>query len=397
MKCNDVTSFDTAADEVELDSDLDHSDVTSSTGEPSVGHNRGPKSTVKWTDQERQRAKAERILGEPLTSVGAREVHPGLIGIPDQPGLGIPPMPDSLGSEKSGAPSPRSQRLPLTSNPPSDGEKFSFSKIGLQGIAAKRAGRLLTPVVARAANEHEASMAASGETQTRSVQRSATVVRDSIVILRVYGMNKRAPRSALVHVPARRDCETSSQGPDYDDEAFLNSLRATYRNLRGPIERIFCFRALRAISLPEAVPDTATGRVMENGITRPRSTVLDEFAQSRLFEQYQGPGSGRGKYEWVNWVRGLPASEKQTSSLGEEKIVWEFVEGWAMAKIAILYSIVLGVSILTAVLWIVFGVDQHPGEGWRGAGGRVQTGAVLAGLVLCMGWGWLALLWVLGG
>ncbi|KAI9661270.1 MAG: hypothetical protein M1821_009597 [Bathelium mastoideum] len=85
----------------------------------------------------------------------------------------------------------------------------------------------------------------------------------------------------------------------------------------------------------------------------------------------------------------------------------EFVLGWGVERIVAAILMVLILAVAAAVLWILLGLPRKdlgtlPGygdEGFRGAGGRVQTGCVFGILVLVVGWtgvgGWVWLSWAI--
>ena len=85
----------------------------------------------------------------------------------------------------------------------------------------------------------------------------------------------------------------------------------------------------------------------------------------------------------------------------------EFVPGWAVGRIVAAVVVVIFLAVVAAMLWTLLGLPRKdletlPGygdTGFRGAGGRVETGCVLGVLVLIVGWtgiaGWVWLSWAI--
>ena len=135
-----------------------------------------------------------------------------------------------------------------------------------------------------------------------------------------------------------------------------------------------------------------------------------EFAESRMLRLWRCPRRGRGKQEWVAWVRSLPGNPAGGGvEEGRERIAVELVEGWAAARIGVAVGGLVGVSVLVCLLWVYLGAggvgvrDNGDGVlrfGLRGPGGRVETGGVLGVLVLLLGsvvvGGWVGVSWLAG-
>lgn len=92
--------------------------------------------------------------------------------------------------------------------------------------------------------------------------------------------------------------------------------------------------------------------------------------------------------------------------VGSENIALELVEGWCVLKIGMALVAVLLVSAFSASLRTFLGargcalcfLRNETQTGFRNAGGRLETNAMLGLLVLLLGWtavgGWVFLSWL---
>jgi len=238
---------------------------------------------------------------------------------------------------------------------------------------------------------------------------------------------------------------------DFDDCCFFKQLRAEYANLCGRF-RFFSARKLQKIVLKHRAlldcdlncTNTQLQAKSISNLTcawhssRPTNLAAmrglsDTFSEEKMMEQYRNPDIGRARYAWVHWVHRFAASctDKQIStpsvpqSYGSYPISenaqdsnsngrrdhpevmetgvpciagFEFVEGWALGRIILAFSIVIFAAISAVLLWIFLGVAVTE-IGFRGAGARVGTGLLMGGLVLLFGFagllGWIWLSWLI--
>ncbi|MCJ1310622.1 hypothetical protein MMC25_004287 [Agyrium rufum] len=191
----------------------------------------------------------------------------------------------------------------------------------------------------------------------------------------------------------------------FDDQELWLSVRQKYRVMRGFPRRLLCARTLQGVRL---LGYSSLAELME-GHQRLMHTNArgreDTFAEERIMEFIKRPQSGKGKSEWVEWIGALP--ENQLDLVGgnaREMVALEFVEGWAVDRIAMAGLVVMLMSAAATVLWIMLGVPsgiaadmggKFVGVGFQGAGARFEGGIVFGVLVLVMGWsgliGWLGL------
>ena len=135
----------------------------------------------------------------------------------------------------------------------------------------------------------------------------------------------------------------------------------------------------------------------------------DGFLETKLLSLYRKPSLGRDKHELVEWIARLPENSGRRNST-QGKFALELEDGWWVEKIGLAALAVLVLTLLATLLWNFLGVGSHYGDlkflcrsrgchdGFRGAGGRVETGAVLGALVLMLGWTgvgvWVFLSWL---
>ncbi|MCJ1238054.1 hypothetical protein MMC14_006042 [Varicellaria rhodocarpa] len=258
---------------------------------------------------------------------------------------------------------------------------------------------------------------------------------DVILTVVLYRPSNTVPRVGMVAIPrGQYGVETShskesgcnswlggKRRVNFDDEGLFKLMRSQYRRLRGGwISRFLDARGLKNISLLSYTHLSQLAARDENPVKRKTFHAMDKvFAEERMLELFISPRKGRGGLEWVEWVGGLDenhngdvdGSDDTGKAIKEkEKIAVELVEGWNGGKIALAVGFVVFLSVAVVVLWIFLGVGGEQagflgfrgigkeGEaGFRGAGGRVETGVLLGVLVLLMGWtgvaAWTGLSW----
>lgn len=208
---------------------------------------------------------------------------------------------------------------------------------------------------------------------------------------------------------------------DFDDEKLFKLIRSEYNSLRGSLRQLASARTVRSMNLlayhstSELVAKNAKPmhfRHQDND---------DHLAEARMLILFQRPKLGKHHHEWVEWVTTLPENSN-TETVDNERIALELVEGWSTRKFLAAVVAVLLCSLTITVLWIFLGVGGNtlgfedsnvsiPGGltgnnaatvekpiGYKGAGGRVETGVALGILVLMFGWtsigAWILLNWL---
>lgn len=239
-----------------------------------------------------------------------------------------------------------------------------------------------------------------------------------MLTLVLYTRHGRAPRvrrvifvSAATRGAAPRVGGSGANGPassvsalsrDFDDEKLFDSIRAEYGRMRGAFGGLLSARKVRDLGFLSYSRASQLAK-QHKGARRKifPVNVEDGFVETKLLGLYRKPRIGRGKYEWVEWISRLPENSGGQGS-NEGKFALELVEGWWVAKIGLAVLAVVTLSLLATLLWIFLGVGGNHGDlqflchprrcqdgfkdGFRGAGGRVETGAVLGVLVMMIGW-----------
>lgn len=190
--------------------------------------------------------------------------------------------------------------------------------------------------------------------------------------------------------------------------------------MRGPLRRLASARTMRSMNL---LAYTSTSELVSKRAKpmhfRPQPDD-DHLAEPRLLALFRDPRLGKRRHDWVEWVTTLP--ENSNVADNNERIALELVEGWSTSKFLAAVITVLISSITVTLLWIFVGAGgttlgfessdvSLPGGvmgsnaatvqspvGYRGAGGRVETGVALGILVLMFGWtgigAWILLNWL---
>ena len=212
---------------------------------------------------------------------------------------------------------------------------------------------------------------------------------------------------------------TMRQG--FDDEKLFKLIRSEYNSMRGSLRRLASARTMRSMNL--LAYHSTSELVFKNA--KPmhfRHQDNDEYlAEARMLALFQKPRLGKRHHEWVEWVTTLPENSN-VQSLDNERIALELVEGWSTRKFLAAVVAVLVCSLTVTLLWIFLGAGGDtigfessnislPGGlmgsnaatvespiGYRGAGGRVETGVAFGILVLMFGWtsigAWILLNWL---
>ena len=214
-----------------------------------------------------------------------------------------------------------------------------------------------------------------------------------------------SPLTAVNNVSSEK--RASSTRRSFDDEALFLLLRASYRRLRGTFlakcsaRRVCSVRLLGFENQCQLVTDRATHQCFspsnndnsdKNKHTGSNSSKSDEevgFAEARLLELYRCPRMGRSRWEWWDWVRGLPeniaaenggggeAALLAAAGRSNERFALELVEGWSVGRIVVALGLVGVCSIAACLLWIFLGVN-HVDAGAVGAGSPSSLAATAA-------------------
>lgn len=239
------------------------------------------------------------------------------------------------------------------------------------------------------------------------------------LMLVLYDHRSRVPRVGKVAVPVTGATGAENQNSDerpkstpttqFDDEMLLKSIRAEYNRMRGLFGIFISSRNVRDLGFISYAKGSQLVK-QDRGACRKTFPVNggQGFAETELLAFYRRPKLGRGKRGWVEWIERLP--ENSGGENLREKVALELVEGWCIRKIALALLLVMVVSLAATLLWTFLGAGgnfryfkchcrlRKIEEGFRGAGGRVETGAVLGALVLFLGWtgvgAWALLSWL---
>ena len=208
---------------------------------------------------------------------------------------------------------------------------------------------------------------------------------------------------------------------DFDDDKLFKLIRSEYHSMRGSLRRLASARTVRSMNL---LAYHSTSELVSKH-AKPmhfRDQDNDKYlAEARMLDLFKKPKLGKRHHEWVEWVTTLPENSN-IESMDNERIALELVEGWSTSKFLAAIIAVLVCSLTVTLLWIFLGAGGDtlgfessnislPGGltgsnaatvdnpiGYKGAGGRVETGVALGILVLMFGWtsigAWILLNWL---
>ncbi|KAL9132737.1 MAG: hypothetical protein Q9175_006087 [Cornicularia normoerica] len=209
--------------------------------------------------------------------------------------------------------------------------------------------------------------------------------------------------------------------PEFDDEKLFKLIHSEYNSMRGSLRRLASARTVRSMNL---LAYCSTSELVSKQ-AKPMHFRLqdnDEYlAEARMLDLFKKPKLGKRHNEWVEWVTKLPENST-IEPIDNERIALELVEGWSTRKFLAAVVAVLVCSLTITLLWIFLGAGGNtlgfessnvslPGGlmgsnaatvespvGFKGAGGRVETGVALGILVLMFGWtsigAWILLNWL---
>lgn len=249
---------------------------------------------------------------------------------------------------------------------------------------------------------------------------------DSILTLVVYGNSGSPPKMKRIVIPkpqatslvdestGRRPNIRATLTRDFDDEKLCKLIRTEYNGMRGVLRQMASARAVRNISL---LSYRSTSQLVSRHAKPMHLDIRQddgEFAEARIFKLFQSPKKGRKRHEWTQWIRSQPENIVETPSESDH-VALELVEGWSAGKINVAAACVLVCSFGATILWIFIGARRgnlalhnafragaqlgREHVGYRDAGDRVGSGAVLGLLVLFFGWtavgAWALLSWLI--
>ena len=210
---------------------------------------------------------------------------------------------------------------------------------------------------------------------------------------------------------------------NFDDEKLAKLIKKEYLCMRGAFRSILSARNVQDVKIFSYSTTSDLIDKMDsaysNPFVKPENRDLGEAQMLALFRK---PCFGRRKHAWLEWIAKRPENSLSYAS-GKHNLALQLVEGWCIWKIASTLLTLLALSAVATLLWIFLGiggdslnlpniyitsdpemsteVQKIQGSshvGFRGAGGRVQTGVLLGTLVLMLGWtgtgAWILLSWL---
>ena len=249
---------------------------------------------------------------------------------------------------------------------------------------------------------------------------------ETIFTMVIYSHNGSTPLVNRVAIPETKEKpifdEDGKKPPfratiktDFDDEKLFKLMKKEYLRMRGVLKYFASARTVHGISLLGFHRLSQLASKEHRGVRRKTFRVYeDAFTEARMLALWQDPTIGRGKHEWIAWVKRLPRYSEGLHT-NEDHIALEIVEGWSFYRILGAISLSIILSLLATLLWTFLGVSggvllQNDGmvgspvdlklmdAGFRGAGARLEGGVLLGLLVLFLGWtcvgAWILLSWL---
>lgn len=258
--------------------------------------------------------------------------------------------------------------------------------------------------------------------------------REAILTLVIHNFQTRVPLTKKLAIPGGRAItpEDSSHekkpklmvtmSDHFDDEKLAKLIQKEYVGMRGIFRSFISARNVQDIKIFSY--STTSDLVDKIDPTHGNPFVSPEnrdLGEAQMLGLYRKPSCGRRKHAWLDWIARRPENSPRRAS-GKQNLAVQLVEGWCMWKIANTLLTLLALSAAATLLWIFLGIggdsftlsrtstisgSELPTEvqniqgsrvGFRGAGGRVQTGVLLGTLVLLLGWtgtgAWILLSWL---
>lgn len=258
--------------------------------------------------------------------------------------------------------------------------------------------------------------------------------REAMVTLVIHNFQTRVPLTKKLVIPSGRavTLEDSSHekqpkivatlNNSFDDEKLVKLIKKEYVGLRGVFRSFLSARNVQDVKIFSY--STTSDLVDKIDATHGNPFISPEnrdLGEAQMLGLYRNPSCGRRKHAWLGWIARRPENSPRRAS-GKQNLALQLVEGWCMWKIASTILALLALSAVATLLWIFLGIGgdsltwSHTNDtsnsglptemqniqgshlGFRGAGGRVQTGVLLGTLVLLLGWtgtgGWILLSWL---
>ena len=208
---------------------------------------------------------------------------------------------------------------------------------------------------------------------------------------------------------------------DFDDERLFKLIRSEYNSMRGSLRQLASARTVRSMNLLAYHSTSELVSKLAKPMHFRHQDDNEHLAEARMLDLFKKPKRGNRHHEWVEWVTTLPENSNM-DTVDNERIALELVEGWSTRKFLAAVIAVLVCSLTITLLWIFLGAGgatlgfessdvslggglmgnnaatvENP-IGYKGAGGRVETGVALGILVLMFGWtsigAWILLNWL---
>lgn len=374
-------------------------------------HYSGPRATES-RDNYRPYRKAEQVLGAQID-------HPALSEADDSPTLGNQGRQENFGqAQKPQAPvnniqspnvrqlSPRSKRLPLSSHPVEPRPDKS-RKASNPASPSKRISYELPPININGRNNFSRQMLARSPyppiNQVMAQKpRSADLLWDSTITLVLYGHNKGLPRHTRVVIPGSQIFSEKVDRPEnaqelssapFDDEQLFIRMRQEYQKLRSPMRRLLSLQKLKSLNLISWTPASAAGSG-EHNLTILNPSAASSLPETDPWKLFQNPKLGRGQSHFIRWITNSSPHHPDNDMPSSAEIAVEFLEGWHVWRTLLISVAVWLFSAAAGASWILFGVNPDGRQGLESAATRVNTGVLLSGVVLLMGWSFIAV-WTL--
>lgn len=231
------------------------------------------------------------------------------------------------------------------------------------------------------------------------------------------------PETALVdNSDEKKPPIKATMRQDFDDEKLFKLIRSEYNSMRGSLRRLASARTVRSMNLLAYCSTSELVSKQAKPVHFRHQDNDEHLAEARMLDLFKKPKLGKRRHEWVEWVTTLPENSNLEPADSNERIALELVEGWSTRKFLAAVVAVLACSLTITLLWIFLGAGGDslgfessnvslPGGlmgsneesfespvGFKGAGGRVETGVALGILVLMFGWtsigAWVLLNWL---
>ena len=249
---------------------------------------------------------------------------------------------------------------------------------------------------------------------------------ESVLTLLISGHNTSAPKFKRVVLPNSQqvslmDDSEKKRHPTratimaiLDDEQLFRLVRREYVRMRGTLNQLASVRTVRSMNL---LSYKSASQLVSKHVEPPKIHIDEEGGDdinARMLSLFRNPKEGAKHDKWIRLIQSYTETGKEASGPETKQIAFELVEGWSPLRIYFAIAAVFISSLAATLLWIfvgaggenlalqdAFGALARPSEGeirYRGAAGRVESGAILGLLVLFLGWtgvgGWVLVSWL---